>query len=136
MQQAKVLFLEDSPEATTIVATQLQHSLRGHRYAGSATSVAEARTAFDSIQSGELDVNVVLFGGSLGLKAPKAETDPAILAREIRERGLAVRTVGISSLPMHEFFGAEVDLDLQPLEGDRLLILENELDKLEEPSAL
>lgn len=130
MKEGRIVYFEDHPIYRESVIDTIGMFARPHQIVGDAGDLAGAFGILDDMASGKLHANVILMDGNLS-KSDTSGNDVREITDRIKQLGLAVRLVGLSSDPM-EKYGVEVDIDITKKEFTVDLIKQI-LDELPEP---
>ena len=134
MQEARILHFEDSLAWQRLVVDML--SVRGlHRVVGGAESLGGSLEQLLALKKQEIDANVILLDGRL--RASQHANHPQMIVEKVRELGLGVTVVGLSTEGLAEqglVLGGDMAADLLKDNLSRNLnLLELVLDRLPEP---
>lgn len=130
MDNGRVVHFEDNDQLRDAVEMGLDlYSDGRHQVIGGAANLTGALAVLDQIHAGEVSANVVLTDGNL--TPAVGGSDARAIRKHIRELGLAVRVIGLSSKTM-EACGVEVDADIPKgsFTADKLVSV---IDDLAEP---
>ncbi|HET7059736.1 MAG TPA: hypothetical protein VFH99_00240 [Candidatus Saccharimonadales bacterium] len=129
MDKGRIVHFEDDANLRGMIGRNIGIFSDSHEIVESAGDLSGALETVDRMHAGEVDVNVVLLDGNLD--GGVGGSDAIIISKRIRELGLPVRIIGMSSQSLVEL-GAEVDTELNKNEfsGPKLIEI---IDQLEEP---